>query len=255
MKAAARLDVAPGRTRWHAEPPVLLRPTGSGRVHLVQAAGGPVGGDELGLDVSVAPGCTLRICSAGATVAQPGPHGDPARWTVSARVGAGSELRWAPQPTVVAAGARYHCAFHGDVAPDAVLVVREEIVLGRHGEPGGEYRGTLAITVDGRPLIVHTTVLDGADPDLSGPAGSGGHRVLGSMLVATPAAPPADLPTARLVTDDDVQWSVLPLDGPGYLILALGDTATAVHAVLDHCEAHGPDAVAESSQADRVATG
>lgn len=233
MKAAASVDATLDGVRWHAESPVLVRPTGPGRVHLVQAAGGPVGGDELSLDVSVAPECALRICSAGATVAHPGPHGDASTWTVSARVG--GELRWEPLPTVVAAGARYHCSFRADVAPDGVLVVREQIVLGRYGEPGGEYRGTLAVTVGGRPLIVHTTVLDGADPDLSGPGGSGGHRVLGTMLVVNAAAPPAGPPT--LAADRDVHWSTLPLDGPGYLVLALGDTADAVRAVLADCEA------------------
>lgn len=238
MRAAASLEVTSGGLRWHAESPVLIRPTGQGRVHLVQAAGGPVGGDELSLDVSVAPECTLRICSAGATVAHPGPRGDAITWAVSARVG--GDLRWEPLPTVVAAGARYHSSFRADVAPDGVLVVREQIVLGRHGEPGGEYRGTLTVTVGGRPLIAHTTVLDGADPDLSGPAGSGGHRVLGSMLVAAAGPPPAALPTGALVADGDVQWSALPLDGPGYLVLALGDTADAVRTVLDHCAALVP---------------
>ncbi|HVW39944.1 MAG TPA: urease accessory protein UreD [Amycolatopsis sp.] len=206
-------------------------------MHLVQAAGGPVGGDQLGLDVSVAAGRALRVCSAAATIAHPGPHGDAINWAVSAAVDAGAELRWNPLPTVVVAGARYHCSFRADVAPDGLLVVREEIVLGRHGEPGGEYRGTLAVTVGDRPLIAHTTMLDGADHDLSGPAGSGGHRVLGSMLVATAAAPPTGLPTAELVADAGIQWSVLPLDGPGYLILALADTANTVRTVLDRCEA------------------
>lgn len=243
MRAATSVDATLDGVRWHAESPVLVRPTGPGRVHLVQAAGGPVGGDELSLDVSVATGCALRICSAAATVAHPGPHGDASTWTVSARVG--GELRWEPLPTVVAAGARYHSSFRADVAPDGVLVVREQIVLGRHGEPGGEYRGTLAVTVGGRPLIVHTTVLDGADRDLSGPAGSGGHRVLGSMLVATAEAPPAALPTGTLAADGDVQWSALPLDGPGYLVLALGDTADAVRAVLDQCAALVPSRARE----------
>lgn len=216
---------------------MLIRPTGPGRVHLVQSAGGPVGGDQLSLDVSVAPGCALRVCSAAATIAHPGPHADAISWAVSARIGADSELRWHPLPTVVAAGARYHSSFRAEVAPDGVLVAREEIALGRHGEPGGEYRGTLAVTVGGHPLVVHTTVLDGADRDLSGPAGSGGHRIVGSMLVATATPAPAELPTGELIADADVQWSVLPLDGPGYLVLALGDSAHAVRAVLDSCEA------------------
>ena len=73
MRACAELDVRTGgRIRWSAAPPVVLRQTGAARVHLVQAAGGPLGDDHLELRIRLAEGTELTIGSAGATVARPG---------------------------------------------------------------------------------------------------------------------------------------------------------------------------------------
>ena len=121
MKALAALDVDPQRVRWRDAAPIAVRPTGPGRVHLVQAAGGPLGGDELGLDVTVAAGAEIEVCSAAATLAQPGPHGDAAYWSVRADV-AGA-LRWWPEPTVVCADADYRAHVTVDLTTDARLTL------------------------------------------------------------------------------------------------------------------------------------
>jgi urease accessory protein len=228
MKALASLDVDGDRVRWRDCAPIALRPTGARRVHLVQAAGGPVGGDDLALDVTVGAGSELAVCSAAATVALPGPHAEAAHWTVRATV-AGA-LRWWPEPTVVCAGADYRARLSVDLTDGARLVLREQVVLGRAGEPGGRYRGRLTVRVAGVPLLDTETVLDGADDALSGPTGSAGFRVFGSVLVAGPDLPKLD-ETAH--ADADVRSAVLPLEGPGYLILALGRTAAVVDAALD----------------------
>ena len=227
MKALATLDVDPASLRWHDSAPIALRPTGSGRVHLVQAAGGPLGGDELGLDVTVAAGAEIEVRSVAATVAQPGPTGEPAYWSVRACV-AGA-LRWWPEPTVVCAAADYRARLTVDLATDARLALRELVVLGRAGEVGGRYRGRLTVRVAGVPLLDTETVLDAADPALSGPAGSAGCRVFGSVLVAGPDTPELD-ETAHV--QPEVRSAVLPLDGPGYLVIALGSSAAAVDAEL-----------------------
>ncbi len=238
MKALAGLDVERGRTRWRDCAPIALRPTGPGRMHLVQAAGGPLGGDELRLDVRVGPGADLAVRSAAATVAQPGPGPEPASWQLSATVAAGADLDWRPEPTVVCAGADYRSHLRVDLDSTAWLVLREQVLLGRVGEPGGRYRGRLTVTVGGELLMDTETVLDGADPALSGPAGSGGFRVFGSLLVAG-----RDLPAVAERADrtPTLISAVLPLDGPGYLILALGRTSALVSAGL-------------AAEADRVTT-
>lgn len=239
MRAAATFavdrDATGQRTHWHDAPPVVLRPTGADRLHLMHAAGGPLGGDRLRLTGSVGRKCVLRVDSAGATVVQPGPTGQCADWAVRLAVASGATVHWAPQPTVVCAEADFRGRVHADVAADARLILREVVVLGRTGERGGRYAGTLSVDVDGRPLVVHENLLDGDDPALSGPAGSGGHRVQGTVLVAGRDVEP---PEERAGETGDVSWAVLPLDGPGCLVLATGGLVTQVSAVLDNLQAH-----------------
>lgn len=233
MRARATLDVGADDLRWLDAPPVVLRPTGGAGVHLVQAAGGPLGGDDLGLSVRVGDAAALRLSSAGASVVQPGGGdraGQPARWRVELTAAAGAAVRWAPQPTVVCAGASYHASVRANLHPDATLVLREVVVLGRSGEVGGRCHAELAVTIEDRPLVHHESVIDGADADLTGPAGTGGHRVLGTLLVAGRDVPPAG---ECAETGPDLAWATLPLDGPGFLVLALGASVTAVAAALD----------------------
>jgi urease accessory protein len=238
MKALASLDADPAHLRWRDCAPVALRPTGPTRVHLVQAAGGPLGGDDLGLDVTVAPAAELEVRSAAATVAQPGPHGEPAHWSVRANVS--GALRWWPEPTVVSSNADYRTRLTVDLAAGARLILREQVILGRAGEAGGRYRGRLTVRVAGVPLLDTETVLDGADTVLSGPAGSAGFRVFASVLVVDPDLPELD---ESAHVDAGVRSAVLPLDGPGYLLLALGSSAAAVDMACSRpvCSAPHPD--------------
>jgi urease accessory protein len=223
---AVHRDATGQRTYWRDAPPVVLRPIGADRLHLLHAAGGPLGGDRLRLTGEVGEKCALRVDSAGATVVQPGVHGTPADWAVQVDVAAGATVRWAPQPTVVCAGADFRGSLRATVAEDGFLLVREVVVLGRTGETGGRYAGVLDVTVGNQPLLVHENLLDGADAALSGPAGSGGHRVQGSVLVAGRGVKP---PPERAGPN----WAVLPLVGPGALVLAVGALVTEVTRALD----------------------
>jgi urease accessory protein len=88
--AGARVTTGPHGQRigWTHAWPVVLRPAGAlpgggDRLHLVHAAGGPLGGDVLALDLDLGPGAWLAVHSAGATLVQPGAGptaGVPARW-------------------------------------------------------------------------------------------------------------------------------------------------------------------------------
>ena len=199
----------------------------------MHAAGGPLGGDELGLDVEV--GRRRRACavhSAGATLVQPGAGaaaGTPARWTVTARVGAGGRLDWAPEPTVVADGAALESTLRVELAAGAAATVREIVVLGRHGQRGGRYTGGLDVVVDGVPLLAHTHGARRRRPGAVRPGRHGGgpggrHARAGRRGAA--AAP------RRAGETPDVRWAWTPLDGPGAVLLAVGSPA-AVTAVLD----------------------
>lgn len=231
----ARLCVADGRTTWTSAPPVVLRRTGWARVHVVQVGGGPLGGDRLGLDVELGAGQALELRSAAATVVQPGPDPDAtASLDVTARLGPGAALDWCPEPTVVTDRADWTARLIVDLAAGARLRVREQVVLGRHGQRGGRCRTDLDVRHDGRPLLVTSTRLDGADPALAGPGGTGGARSVGTVLLAGPAPCPeggGDEP--------GVAWAWTALDGPGALLTAVGDVR-AVAAVLDREDARAP---------------
>lgn len=103
----------------------------------------------------------------------------PARWTVAATLAAGAVLDWRPEPTVVCDDAELHSQVTIALQRGARAVLREEMVLGRAGQRGGRCAGELAVELDGAPLLAHTLLLNGADPVLTGPAGTGGARVLG----------------------------------------------------------------------------
>jgi urease accessory protein len=252
VKAAGELDVAPGqRIRWRAEAPVVLRRTGPARVHLVQAAGGPLGGDQLELRIRLAAGTELTVATAAATVAQRGrPGSGPASWTVIAELDEGARLHWLPEPTVVCDGAELHATFRLTLAEGAAAVVREQVQLGRHGQRGGRYRGVLAADYAGAALVRHTTLLDGADPALTGPAGTGGQRLVGTVLGAgtavsaasalpgTSSGPSGGPLAAALASGPPVgecaglRWARHELAGPGWLLVALGTDPVALSRVL-----------------------
>lgn len=206
-------------------------------VHLVNGAAGPLAGDDLRLDISVGGGVRLVLRSVAATVALPGHGPGPSRLTVDAEVADGGELDFGPEPTVVAAGADHRVVTDIRLAATARLRLREEILLGRFGEPPGSILSTLRVDVahpadapDGAggpagwiPLLRHELLLGPRVPGLRGPAQLGGARAVGSLLVAGPewAGPGPQAAVAEGV-------GRLPLTGPGYLVSALADDAVTL---------------------------
>ncbi|MGH3621563.1 MAG: urease accessory protein UreD [Sciscionella sp.] len=232
MRAHATLAVHEGACRWRDAPPVVLRRTGAARFHLVQTAGGPIGGDDLGLDVVLDDGCEVELRSVAATIVQPGHGTVPARWRMLVELGHGARLRWA-QLAVVCERAYYETELSVRLRDRAQAIVREEIVLGRADESGGRYCGRLAVNMGSAPLLRHDSLLDGADDDLCGPAGTGGHRALGTMVVA---GDDVRLPDELAYREPGLVWSVSPLAGPGFLVVVLSTSSSAVSRTLDEAE-------------------
>ncbi|WP_214408252.1 urease accessory protein UreD [Pseudonocardia lacus] len=233
--AALRVGPAPGRQRlsWSQAWPVVVRATGADRVHLVHGAGGPLGGDDFSLDVEVLAGASLCVRSAAVTLVQPAGAAAtaPAHWRVAAEVGGGGWLDWAPEPTVVCDGAAMCSRLRVRLAADAGAVLREQVVLGRHGQRGGRHRGELVVEVGGEALLAHTTELDGADDVLRGPGGTAGSRAVGTLLLAGYAAV-APAPQHPAGEAPGVRWAWTELAGPGRLLIAVGEPG-AVGAQLD----------------------
>ena len=224
--------------------PLVLRRTPDA-VYVVGGAAGPIGGDELGLRISVGAGAFLRVRTAAASIALPGPDGLESALRVTVDVAAGARLEYLPEPVVVSAGARHATIIRATLAEGAALLLRDELLLGRHGEAGGAARSVLHVTYAGRPLLRQSLAVSGADSAGLGPAVLAGHRAVGTLLRVdpTPDARPAgpadgiainDLAgaapeiSADAPPDPDVAMAVMPLAGPGILVTALANDAVTL---------------------------
>lgn len=204
-------------------------------VYLVGAAAGPLGGDRLELRISVAAGATLRLRAVAASVAQPGLDGGESMLAVTATVEDGGRLEYLPEPVVVADNARHATDVRVTLARGAALMLREEVILGRHGESGGAYRASLRADYAGRPLLRQSLEVSGADEASRGPAVLAGHRAVGTLVRVDPALQSPKSPHA------DQSVAVMPLaGGPAVLVTALANDAITLRRLLtrEAC-AHG----------------
>jgi urease accessory protein len=230
MKASAALVAEPGddgETRLpvlRSEAPLILRRTPDA-VYLVGGAAGPLGGDVLELRIDVRAGATLRLRAVAASVALPGRDGRESLLEVTATVGAGARLEYLPEPTVAAAGARHRTEMRVRLAGGAALTLRDEVILGRHGERGGSCRTRLHVDLAGQPLLRHELDVSGTGEASLGPAVLTGHRAAGSLLCVDPAW--AARPAGQLPAGYGPGVAVMPLAGPAVLVTALaGDALT-----------------------------
>jgi urease accessory protein len=239
MRARARIVAqADGRggTRLavlRGEAPLLLRRTGHGpgvTVHLVGGAAGPLGGDDLRLDVEVGPGADLDMRSVAASLALPGPPGTVSRMHVRATVAAGATLRWWPEPQIAAAGCDHDAVTEVRVAAGGALLWRDDIVCGRHGETPGNLRIVTTIGYADRTLYRHELALGPAAPGWSGAAVLGGGRAIGTVVLIDPAWVGDGPPPARVLGPDA---ALMPLAGPGVLATAVGTDTRRIAAALD----------------------
>jgi len=209
-------------TRLRSDGPVALRETASA-VYLVGAAAGPLGGDDLELDIAVGPGARLNVRSTAAALALPG-RGESCM-TVRARVD--GHLDFAPEPTVAANGCHHRAVADIDLAPGATLRWREELILGRHNEAPGRHTSRFDVTIDGVPLLRHELCLH--DPGVfATSAVLGDAKAVGSVLLVGTNL------TREPSAADGV--SVLPLAGPAVLITATARDSAELRRRLDRAE-------------------
>lgn len=252
MKAHARV-VAERRgsrsrcTTLRSSPPITFRATADG-LHLVGTAAGPVGGDDLRLEVTVASGASLTVRSVAAQLVLPGPVPAPSTTDVNVTVGSRSRLTWLPEPTVLVRGADHRLTTTIALGPAGDLVWRDEVVLGRDGEAAGSVLSRLRVERGGRPLLCTEVALGPAWPASGGPAGTDGARVASTtLLVGAPARNLlACLGVGRAAArgGGGSRSAALQLDDDAVLLSALGpglDATRAVAALLGH-RARGPTA-------------
>jgi urease accessory protein len=209
--------------------PAIARGLDAARVHLAAGAAGPIGGDEFNLDIDVGAGSALVLRDISATLLLPGPRGEPSSTRTRIHVAAGATLIWLPEPLIAARD----CCHLNDVRVEldlgARLLLREELLLGRHGESPGTVRWRLCVRLGGQAL--HQQHLE-LGPDINGwntPAVAGHHRALGSILAVDPDWD-EHTPQARLLSGDA---ALLPLAGPAALITAQAADSLALRRQLD----------------------
>jgi urease accessory protein len=201
--------------------PLVLRRTPSA-VYVVGGAAGPIGGDSLSLRISVGAGAFLRMRTAAASIALPGLDGLESVLRVSVTVAEGGRLEYLPEPVVVTAGARHATLVSATLCAGASLVLRDEVLLGRHGEAGGSCRSVLRVSYAGRPLLRHSIEVSGTDQASMGPAVLACHRAVGTLLHVSEAQ------TAAIAVAATPEVAVMPLAGPGFLVTALAHDAVTL---------------------------
>lgn len=193
---STRIAVTAGEPRAHVElavgalaPRLIARD--ATRAHVAVAAAGMVllGGDHLHIEVDVGTGCTLEIEDVGGTVAY---RGAPSSWSLDVHIRAGATLVWNGLPFIVTQGADVERRNSLVLESEARAVMRETLVLGRHGEQGGRLVSALSVVDDEGPILIERLDADGSTPQ---PGVLGGNRVIDAVIAAgfRPPTGPADL--------------------------------------------------------------
>ena len=231
-RASARAEHVGGQTRLvelRSDAPLVLRSTPDA-LYLVGGAAGPLGGDELALDVVVECGACLAVRSAAATLAQPGPGSAPSRATYRFEIGVGGSLDWRPEPLVSVRGSDHLIETTVTLSRSACLNLVDELVLGRADEAPGRIRVCCRVTREGAILLAHDLDLGPGSPGWDSAAVMGGARALISTLRVGPDAPT----TASVIVnaDDGTRAAWMPLARDAALLLAIGPTLLATRRLV-----------------------
>lgn len=212
-----------------------LRPRGTeARVCIVGAMSAPLGGDRLRIEATAQQGTALHLTSATATLALRGQTPEPATYDVRLTVGEQAELHWLPKPLICAAGSDLRQTWTVDLAPTARLVLREEQILGRTGEPPGHVATRLTVRRGGRTLLDQQAAYGPGAPGWDGPAVLAGHRAAGQLLIVDPAFEDRSAAIHLLGDTPEVGQGVLtPLAGPAALAIAVAPDGLRLRHLLD----------------------
>jgi urease accessory protein len=205
MRATARMvahAAGDGGTRLavlRGEPPLLLRHTPSpgpdpATVHLLGGAAGPIGGDELRLEIEVGAGASLDVRGVAASIALPGRSASTSYLMVVVKIAEGGCLRWLAEPLIAAASCRHEALSSVDMEEGARLIWREELICGRHGEPPGDATVATSLTYGGKPLLRQALRVGPQAPGHAGPGVLAGAKAVGSLILAGPPSRSGNLP-------------------------------------------------------------
>jgi urease accessory protein len=215
-------------------------------VSLAAGAAGPVGGDDLRLTVDVQPDAALVLRTVSATLVLPGPHGLPSRSAINVRVAENGILSWLPGPVIAARGCNHEESITVALESGARVLLREELLLGRHGEEPGAIRRRLRVCLGGQPLLDQELAIGPGAAGWDGPAVTGGRSALGALLLVDPCCESDSF--RSLLPSPGNGTAVMPLAGPAVLITALAEDSLALRQQLDAALLAVESALAEVSE-------
>ncbi|MFF8918778.1 urease accessory protein UreD [Streptomyces sp. NPDC015032] len=230
------------------------------RVCVLGAMSAPLGGDRLTLDITAGTRARLEVTTAAATIALRGSTTAPATYDVRIGVGEHASLHWLPEPLISTRGSTLHQTFDVDLAATSRLLMREEQLLGRSGEPPGHLTTRLTVRRDGRPLLDQHTSYGDPAPAWDGPAVLGSHRATGQLLLVGPE--PGAHQGPRVIGDEPAKGHAVltPLaDTQALVATAVAPTPALLRHLLDTALAYvyetpvPEDAVAARAGAARSA--
>ncbi|MCX4851219.1 urease accessory protein UreD [Streptomyces sp. NBC_00893] len=159
MTGPTRLSVTPTESRSHVHHTTghltartMDQDADGARVGLIATRALLLSGDDVRIEVNVAPGAWLDIVETTGTVAYEG--NAPSSWTIDADVGDGAVLTWAGKPFVVSDEIDTHRGTHIRLHGTGRVLMQEKAVLGRAGQMGGDLTTSLNASDDTGPLQV-----------------------------------------------------------------------------------------------------
>lgn len=161
-------------------------------VYVLHPPGGVVGGDELSIDIEVAP----RAAALVTTPAAGKLYRHPERWsrqTVSCRVAAGATLEWLPQELIAFSGCHGRSSLAVELERGAGFLGWEVLQLGRAAcaevFAAGELDQRLHLARAGRARLCERARIGGSSGAaiLDAPWGLRGQPVHGTLIAAAPA--------------------------------------------------------------------
>jgi urease accessory protein len=214
----------------------LPRPVGAApEVVLINTAGGVTGGDRIEWRLEAGAGAAL-VATTQAAERVYRSAGGAARIVTGLTLGAGARLDWLPQETILFDGARLDRRLEVEMAPDALLLALETLVLGRAAR--GETVATGAVSDQWRirrgGRLVHAEALRLAGA--VGAATAGAATLAGGRALATlvAVAPDVSVEAARRALEGlDAVTAAASAKGEGVLVVrVLAGEAQALRAGL-----------------------
>lgn len=209
--------------------------SGAAEVQVTNPSGGILGGDELRMEVSLAPGCSATVLTQAANKAYGGPE---ARQDASFEVGEGAVLEYLPHHLIPYASSNYFQRTEISLARSATLLAWDAFSAGRiaRGERFAYSRlfSRTRITRDGLPEVI-----DGFDLSPGGEP-FGGYSYLAGFYILAPLdlAPLADgLHEALLPGGPRILASASALSFGLCAVRILARDATALYRALNTCRA------------------